>query len=187
MIWTKIYHKLLSMHYSREFQNCGSHAYFFGKIYIRGGNYIDIGDFFSVGHDTLIQAWDSYNGKTLNNEPSIMIGDHVSIMDNCQISCIDKITIGNGVLIGNNVLITDNFHGRNDREELLIPPIYRNLYSKGPVIIGNNVWIGRNVCIMPGVTIGDGAIIGANAVVTKSVPEKSTVGGVPAAIIKSTQ
>lgn len=186
MISTKIYHKLRSMHYSGKFKSCGSHANFFGKVSIRGGGYIEIGDFFSAGNNTLLQAWDSYNGKKFNNKPSIKIGNHVSIMSNCQISCIDKIIIGDGVLIGDNVFITDNFHGNGGKEDLLLPPIKRDLYSKGPVIIGNNVWIGRNVCIMPGVTINDGAIIGANAVVTKCVPENSTVGGVPAAVIKRT-
>ena len=82
-------------------------------------------------------------------------------------------------------IITDNFHGSNTLAELVIPADERKLYSKGPVIIGNNVWTGRNVCIMPGITIGDGAIIGANAVVTKDVPANSIVGGVPAEIIKT--
>lgn len=184
MILSKILHKITSMYYTRKFQKCGEHASFFGKVYIRGGKYIELGEFFSVGKNTLLQAWDSYNGKTLNNSPCIKIGNHVSIMDNCQISCVNKIEIGDGVLIGSNVFITDNFHGKGDETELLIPPINRNLYTKGPVIIGDNVWIGRNVCIMPGVTIHDGAIIGANAVVTKDIPANSTVGGVPAVIIK---
>lgn len=48
--------------------------------------------------------------------------------------------------------------------------------------IGDNVRIGSNATIMP-VTIGDNAIIGAGSVVTKDVPEGTTVCGNPAKII----
>lgn len=53
------------------------------------------------------------------------------------------------------------------------------------VVIGNDVWIGTRVIILPGVTIGDHSIIGAGAVVTKSFPDYSIIGGVPAKLIKS--
>lgn len=56
--------------------------------------------------------------------------------------------------------------------------------SKGPVIIGQNVWVGDKATILPGVTIGDGAVIGANSVVTKDVPPYSIVGGNPAKVLK---
>lgn len=56
--------------------------------------------------------------------------------------------------------------------------------SKGPTVIGNDVWIGNNACIMSGVRIGHGAAIGAESVVTKDVPPYAIVGGNPAKIIR---
>ena len=50
--------------------------------------------------------------------------------------------------------------------------------------IGNKVWFATNALILPGVTIGDGAIIAAGAVVTKDVPARCMVAGVPAKVIK---
>ena len=41
-----------------------------------------------------------------------------------------------------------------------------------------------NVTVLKGVTIGDGAIVTAGSVVTKDVPGKCLVGGVPAKVIK---
>lgn len=61
------------------------------------------------------------------------------------------------------------------------------MVSKGPVIIGKNVWIGDKATILPGVTIGEGAVIAANSVVSKNVPPFSVVGGIPARIIKQNQ
>ena len=54
----------------------------------------------------------------------------------------------------------------------------------GGVRIGNKVWIATNAIILPGVTVGDGAIVAAGSVVTRDVPEKCMVAGVPARVIK---
>ena len=42
--------------------------------------------------------------------------------------------------------------------------------TKGPIVVGDDVWIGINSTILSGVTIGQGAVIGANSVVAKDVP-----------------
>ena len=56
-------------------------------------------------------------------------------------------------------------------------------YAK-PITVGNDVWFGAGVQVLPGVTIGDGAVIGAGAVVTKDVPPRTVVAGVPAKAVK---
>ena len=61
----------------------------------------------------------------------------------------------------------------------------RELVSKGPIVIGDNVWIGDKVTILSGVTIGSHAVIAANAVVTKDVPAYSVVAGNPGKIMKT--
>ena len=57
-------------------------------------------------------------------------------------------------------------------------------YSKGDIIIKNDVWIGANCTILDGITIGNGAVIAAGSVVTKDVPAYAIVGGNPAKLIK---
>lgn len=57
--------------------------------------------------------------------------------------------------------------------------------TRGPVVIGHDVWIGQNATILSGTKIGTGAIIGAGAVVSKDVPPYSVVVGNPAQVVRS--
>lgn len=174
--------KLLKLK-TRDLKSVGKNFSSESNLVIIGPKYISIGNNFTSGRNTYLQAWRMYNGKLLDSIPKLKIGDNVSFMSNCQVSCAKEIEIGNGVLFGDNVFVTDNFHG-NSKDNLNIPPIKRNLYLKGKVKIGDNVWIGRNVCVMPNVIIGEGSVIGANAVVTKDIPPFSIAVGNPAKVIK---
>ena len=144
---------------------------------------ISIGDKFYAENNLSLQAWTKYQNQIFT--PEIEIGDNVSMMGNCQISCCNRIIIGDGCLFGDNVFITDNFHGDNSREQLKIPPISRPLYVKGEVKIGKNVWIGRNVTFTPGRHVRMGSVIGACCLLCKDFPEYSIIGGNPSKLIRS--
>jgi acetyltransferase-like isoleucine patch superfamily enzyme len=55
--------------------------------------------------------------------------------------------------------------------------------SKGPIIVGNDVWIGYRAIILSGVNIGNGAVIYADSLVSKDVPPYAIVAGIPAKIV----
>lgn len=94
-----------------------------------------------------------------------------------QIICKDEIIIGRDVSIARDVIIRDT-------DAHIITENGENKEESKPIRIGNHVWIGTRAIILKGVTIGDGAVIAAGAVVTKDVPEKCIVAGVPAKVIK---
>jgi acetyltransferase-like isoleucine patch superfamily enzyme len=118
---------------------------------------------FSGGFQVLIG-----NGATLE-----LNGGYMN--QNSTIICLTHITIGQDVFISANVMIRDN-----DGHHL----IGSGHEMSKPIAICNHVWIGMNVTILKGVTVGDGAVIAAGAVVTRNVPPRSMVGGVPARVIR---
>lgn len=140
---------------------------------INGHKHISIGNDFRMCRGGRIQAWDNYKGYEYS--PSLVIGDHVTINMNVDISCINRISIGNNVQMASNILVVDHFHGKIDRESMGIAPAKRELFSKGPVIIEDDVWIGTNAIILGGAHIGKGCIIGAGAIVSKRIPDYCVV------------
>ena len=157
---------------------------------LRCPQYISIGSRTSFGDWLYLTAWDSFHCIVGGKEeiqlftPSLTIGEDCHFGAFNHITCINRVEIGNRMLTGKWVTITDNIHGKTDQDTLQVAPMKRPLYSKGPVVIGDDVWIGDKVTILSGVTIGDGAVLAANSVVTKDVPAYSVVGGNPAVILK---
>jgi acetyltransferase-like isoleucine patch superfamily enzyme len=166
-----------------NFKKIGINAAF-GLPYhhISGQEHITIGDNFSAGSGLYLATYPLYFNFQYN--PSISIGHNVSLNEDCQITAINQITIGDNVLTGKRVFISDHSHGVNDGSDRDLPPIRRQLFSKGSVHIGHNVWIGTGAAIMPNVNIGHHSIVGANSVVTKSFPPYSVIAGAPARLIR---
>lgn len=181
-IYRKIKVTIFSKIAGRSFQKVGINFILYPSAIINGAKYISIGNDFIGLHRLRIEAISNFNDEEFY--PEIIIGDNVIINTDCHIGCINKIVIGNNVLMGGQIFISDHFHGDIDSSELNIPPFKRKLRSKGPVIIGENVWIGEKVTILPNVKIGNNVIIGANAVVTKDIPDNCVAAGVPAKITK---
>ena len=166
-----------------QFKSIAGSFFIVDPCIIINPKYITIGKNFSSLNNLRLEALDEYEGDKFC--PQIIIGDNVNFNSDCHIGCINKVIIGNNVLFASKVYISDHSHGKIDEEIKYIAPAKRKLFSKGPVIIEDNVWIGEGVSVLPNVTIGKNSIVGANAVVTKDIPPNSVVGGVPAQILKA--
>lgn len=128
---------------------------------------------------TLIDNFRIYSGAKIyvNKGAHLVLGSGY-INHNVNISCFERIEIGENVAISENVTIRDS-----DNHEIMTNG--ESKQKTQPVKIGNKVWIGLNVTILKGVTIGDGAVIAAGSVVVGDVFPNTLVAGVPAKVVKS--
>lgn len=89
------------------------------------------------------------------------------------------VTIKDNVEIGPKAIIVTIDSSYNTISQRDIPILY------GEVTIERNAYIGAGAIILPGVTIGENSIVAAGAVVTRDVPPRTVVAGVPAKVIKT--
>jgi acetyltransferase-like isoleucine patch superfamily enzyme len=164
-IWNSILNKLISIINKLKRKKIVQDKPFFSKEYTHSNN-IFFGDF-TYGNPDVLQ-WDE--GTKLN------VGKFCSIAGNVKI-----------------------FLGGNHRSDWISTYPFNSLskffpdsvnikghpFSKGDVIIGNDVWLADSCVILSGVTIGDGAIVGANSVVSKNIEPYQIYAGNPAKLIKN--
>jgi acetyltransferase-like isoleucine patch superfamily enzyme len=107
----------------------------------------------------------------------ITIGHKVFVNQGCMFMGHGAIDIGDEVMIAPRVNLITTGHP-------VEPEKRRTLVTCAPITVGTNVWIGAAATVLPGVTIGPDAVVAAGAVVTRDVPPRSLVAGVPAKVIK---
>lgn len=111
----------------------------------------------------------------------LTVGDNVSVHPMTYIDATGGIRIGNDVSIAHGVTILSTTHQYANGAV----PIRDQPVECRETTIADDVWIGARACILAGRSIGSGAIVGAGAVVTRDVPARAIVAGVPARPIGS--
>lgn len=105
----------------------------------------------------------------------IRIGKNVwlyfAVSGGCYIQGGNGIKIGDDTILAPGVKIISANHDLQD---------YSQWVPDQPIDIGYKCWIGANAVLLPGIRLGDRCVVGAGSVVTKSFPDGSIVGGVPA-------
>ena len=138
---------------------------------------VTIGDNFQSVHYAVIRAM-------------VKIGDHCSLLNHSTIEGI--VRIGDGVRImsqvyipsrtwfGNHIFVGPGVTFLNGRYPLRREP----METPRGATIEDDVMIGGGCTILPGITIGERSFIAAGAVVTKDIPPRSFVVGVPGRICR---
>lgn len=111
-----------------------------------------------------------------------LAGGHLEIGDNSFINygtslvASAHVKIGRDCLIGTHVQVMDtDFHRVEDKAWDT---------TGEPILIEDRVWLGNRSIVLKGVRIGHDSVVAAGAVVTRDVPPRTLVAGVPARAVR---
>lgn len=146
-----------------------------------------------LGRDVRIMAFVNLYGCEIGDETKIgtfvEVQKGVKIGSRCKISShtfiCEGVTIESGVFVGHGVTFVNDRRPRatNAQGELKTEADWkceRTLVKRGASI-------GSGVTLLGGITIGEEAIVGAGSVVTRDVPDGTTVAGNPARELRITK
>lgn len=126
-----------------------------------------VGDQAHVRERALVGS-DSAVGRGSAVDNDVVIGNRVRIQTGCYITAFsvveDDVFIGPGVFTYN-----DNTMGRHEKGIALEGAVLRRACR-----------VGGGACILPGIEVGEEAFVATGSVVTRSVPPRALVMGVPA-------
>ena len=143
---------------------CKIRGFFVGKFFRKCGKNFQIGRNFRILHPQNIE-----------------VGNDVYIAQDSWINAKGGIRLGDSVVIGPRCGLITTFHKKIEGRG------YAHKIGAGecaPIKIDNGTWLAINAVVRHNITIGKYCVIAANAVVTKNVPDNTTVGGVPAKTLK---
>ncbi len=152
-------------------------------VHLYGAEHINIEDDVVIAHRVTLRAMTAYPwaDPPQTFQPRITLKRACFINNGSQISCTNRVTIGENVMIAENCFIADNNHGYTDPDRSVRE---QALTADGEVVVDADSWIGANCCIAGNVRIGKHCVIGANSVVTRNIPDYSVAAGAPARVLK---
>jgi acetyltransferase-like isoleucine patch superfamily enzyme len=146
---------------------------------------VHLGNEVRIHHPDLVNLYGCIIGDETRIGAFVEIQVDAKIGSRCKISShtfiCEGVTIEDEVFVGHGVMfINDRFPSATTVEG---KPQGSADWQVVPTRVCRRAAIGSNATILCGLTIGEGATIGAGAVVTRDVPPRAIVAGVPARVM----
>ena len=181
--WRKFRVLCLRHYWTSRFAEAGRQLSIGDQFQAYGVDRIHIGDDVVLANRVTLRAMTAYPwaDPPQTFQPKLVLASGCFINNGCQISCVDRVTIGKNVMLAENCFIADNNHSHEAPDRSIK---HQPLRSEGELVIGDDTWIGANCCVVGPVRIGRHCVVGANAVVVSDVPDFSVAVGAPARVVR---
>jgi UDP-2-acetamido-3-amino-2,3-dideoxy-glucuronate N-acetyltransferase len=144
---------------------------------------VKLGEKVAISHPDLVNLYGCSIGDETKIGPFVEIQKNVVIGSRCKISShsfiCEGVTIEDEVFVGHGVIFINDRYPRATANGQLQTEADWDLK---PTRVKQGATIGSGALIMCDVTIGENALIAAGAVVTRDVPDRSVVAGIPARV-----
>jgi acetyltransferase-like isoleucine patch superfamily enzyme len=110
---------------------------------------------------------------------TLRIGGGTVFTYSVLVQCSTSIEIGERCMFGQSTMVVDGNHRFRDLDR----PMLEQGYDFTPIRIGDDVTVTTKCTIIA--DLGERAFVGANSVVTRPVPPRTVVAGVPARVIET--
>ena len=172
---------------------CGHNVVFGQNVVLRHPHKIRIGDNVVIDDNCLIDAKGESNtgiriasGVFIGRNTilsckngDIELAEGANVGFNCEIFSASRVRVGRDALIAAYSYLIGGDHDFHDASR----PVLEQGRKSAGIVVGDGAWLGAGAKVLDGVEIGAHAVIGAGAVVRESVPERTTVVGVPARVV----
>jgi acetyltransferase-like isoleucine patch superfamily enzyme len=138
-----------------------------------------------LGRDVRFVGWANLYGCEIGDEtrigPFVEVQKGARVGKRCKISShtfiCEGVTIEDECFIGHGVMFIND---KNPVATMAGQLTTDGQWQVEKTLVKKGASIGSGSVVLSGVTVGAGALIGAGAVVTRDVPDKAVVAGVPA-------